>query len=90
MRQTLARPAARSTPPHRPGSNATGTRCVNATKRRTENPRFSTVVAFNSRDRCWVAQPSSIASSTASSGCRNDTPSANSCLADPGNSTKAT
>ena len=63
---------------------------VNATKRRTENPRFSTVVAFNSRERCWVAQPSSIASITASSGCRNDTPSANSCLAEPGNSTTAT
>ena len=63
---------------------------MNPTRRRTVNPRFSTVVAARSRDRCWAAQPSNIAANTASSGCNSDTPAVNSCLADPGNSATAT
>ena len=63
---------------------------MNATRRRTVNPRFSTVVAASSREFCCAAHPASIASSTASSGCRNDTPAASIAPAEPGSITGST
>jgi hypothetical protein len=56
---------------------------VNAANRRTVATRDSTVPTASSRAACCAAQPRSIASNTASSGCRCTTEDDNTDAAEP-------